>query len=179
MTSLPIVILAGAPASGKSTVAKAVLQYFEFGIHIPVDHIREYVVSGVAHPIGWTAETTRQFRLAERAACEMAKIYSDADFVVVIDHCEAPSVLNDMVDVHLAGRHVEKFVLQPSLDENLLRNFNRTSKEFDSTVLVDTIRRLNPMFRSASTDFEGWTRLDSTEWTVAQTASNIIESISI
>lgn len=174
----PIFLITGAPAAGKSSVAKALLTYFEFGSHIPVDEIREFVVSGIAHPLIWTEETARQFRLAEHAACEMAKIYNDADFVVAIDHCEAPSVLNEMVKCHLAKRKVIKVVLQPSLDENLLRNFERSGKNFESTVLVDTIRRLNPMFRSDSQDFDEWCRLDTTEWTVAQTAARIIDLIS-
>lgn len=38
---------------------------FERGFHVPIDDLREWVVSGCAHPIGWTDETTRQFLLAE------------------------------------------------------------------------------------------------------------------
>ena len=173
----PIFIIAGAPASGKSSVAKALLSYFEFGVHIPVDDLREFVISGIAHPVGWTEETTRQFRLAEQAACNMATTYNDADFAVAIDHCEAPSVLNEMVDRHLAGRRIVKVILQPSLDENLMRNFSRSGKDFESNVLIDTIRRLNPLFRSDSPDFQGWHRLDSTEWSIAQTAAEIMELV--
>lgn len=171
----PIFVITGAPASGKSSVAKAVLAYFEFGVHLPVDDIREFVVSGISHPVAWTEETTRQFRLAENGACYMAALYNDADFAVAIDHCEAPSVLNDMIDSHLADREVVKVVLQPTLEENLMRNFSRSGKTFEFDSLVETIKRLNPMFRSDSQDFQGWHRLDTTEWTVAQTAAKIID----
>jgi len=173
----PIFIIAGAPASGKSSVARALLTYFEFGVHIPVDDIREFVTSGIAHPVGWTEETTRQFRLAEQAACNMAAIYNDAEFAVVIDHCEAPKVLDEMVHRHLAGRRIVKVILQPSLDENLMRNFSRSGKDFESNVLIDTIKRLNPMFRSDTPDFNGWHTLDTTEWSIAQTAAAIMELV--
>lgn len=171
----PIILITGAPASGKSSVAKAILTYFEFGIHIPVDTIREFVVSGIAHPVAWSDETARQFRLAEQATCQMADIYSGADFAVVIDHCEAPGVLNDMVENRLADWDVLKVVLQPSLEENLMRNYSRSNKDFESSVLVESIKRLNPMFRSNSDDFNDWHRLDNSEWTVAQTAARVIK----
>jgi predicted ATPase len=83
----PIYFLTGAPGAGKSTLAVALLRHFEFGIHIPVDDLREWVVSGISHPLPWTDETSRQFILAENAACDLAIRYQDAGFAVVIDHC--------------------------------------------------------------------------------------------
>ena len=74
-------ILTGPPASGKTTVAKALLQKFPFGIHIPVDEIREqWVVSGraFAGDSFWTEETQRQVQLSCHAAARMACTYLEA-----------------------------------------------------------------------------------------------------
>lgn len=68
----PIIIFNGTPGSGKTTLSKELMQLFPLGIHIPIDNLREWVVTGIAHPIGWTEETTRQFRLAESAAASVA-----------------------------------------------------------------------------------------------------------
>jgi hypothetical protein len=65
----PIFVLSGPPASGKSMVAPALLSRFPHGIHVPVDMLRNWVVSGISDPIGsWDEETERQFRLARRGA---------------------------------------------------------------------------------------------------------------
>jgi adenylylsulfate kinase-like enzyme len=48
---LSILLLTGLPGAGKTSVATALLQRFPFGIHIPVDDVRKWVVSGIAHPV--------------------------------------------------------------------------------------------------------------------------------
>ena len=51
MSQQPIFLLSGTPGAGKSSVATALMQHFEFGLHIPVDDLREWVVSGLADPV--------------------------------------------------------------------------------------------------------------------------------
>ncbi|MES1227018.1 MAG: AAA family ATPase [Armatimonadota bacterium] len=155
----PIYILVGAPAVGKSSLAVALMKRFPLGVHVPVDDLREFVVSGIAHPVGWTDETTRQFRLAEQNACDMARRYQDAGFAVAIDHCEDPAVIDAMVAEGLAGRRFYKVMVVSSLEKNLERNRRRQGKPFHHEVLTSTIERLNPLFFDAQVEEKGWFRL--------------------
>src|SRR5215204_6054731 len=121
--STPIFILSGTPGSGKSSVSTALMQRFPRGIHIPVDDLREWVVSGIAHPVPvWTEETGRQFRLARQAALEIARIYAGARFAVVIDDIIFPDEAARGVVEALSGYDVHKVVLHPDLDTALRRN---------------------------------------------------------
>ena len=174
----PIFIITGPPAAGKSTIAKAILQRFDKGLHIPVDDLREWVVSGIAHPVGWTEETTRQFRLAEDGACQVAKNYHDAGFAIAIDHCAGPNSLNDMIERWLHGLTVHRLVLAPTLEANQHRNRTRQGKNFDAGILETTIERLNPMFRSEHPDLQGWVRIDNTNQTIEETVGSILAGVS-
>jgi hypothetical protein len=55
------------------------------GYHVDVDGVREMVSSGLASPLAWTEETTRQFDLAIRGAAALARVYADAGFAVAIE----------------------------------------------------------------------------------------------
>lgn len=170
----PIYIITGPPAAGKSTIGATLLQRYEFGLHIPVDDLREWVIAGMAGPVGWTDETTRQFRLAEDSACQTACIYNDAGFAVVIDHCAGPNSLNDMIGRWVEGRDVRRLAITPELEINQERNQTRTGKNFDPKILRGTIDRLNPLYRSDHEDLKGWIRVDNSLETVEETVSRII-----
>ena len=46
------------------------MRRFPFGLHIPVDDLREWVVSGISQPVPeFTAETGRQFHSGARRGC--------------------------------------------------------------------------------------------------------------
>lgn len=169
----PIYIITGLPAAGKSTVGAALLQRYDFGLHIPVDDLREWVIAGMAGPVGWTDETTRQFRLAEDAACQTACIYNDAGFAIAIDHCAGPNSLNEMIGRWFEGRDVRRLAITPKLEVNQERNRTRTGKIFDPEILRGTIDRLNPLYRSDHEDLKGWTRIDNLLETVEETVSRI------
>lgn len=168
---MPIVILTGPPAVGKSTVARLLMGRFPQGLEIPVDDLREWVVSGRAEPVEWTDETTRQFRLAEEAAADVAVRYDDAGFAVVIDHCVGPGTLDDLIKRRFGGRHIARVVLLPSLEETLRRNSARTHKPFTAELLLPAIHGLHSDFSNAA--LTGWHVLDSTNESPEETAERV------
>lgn len=107
---MPLFLITGVPGSGKSSVAKALMQRFPFGIHLPVDDLRERVVSGIAHPVPhWTTETSRQFLLARKAAIATARLYADEDFAVALDDVVFPARTRSRMRKGSRATHCTRF----------------------------------------------------------------------
>jgi protein tyrosine phosphatase (PTP) superfamily phosphohydrolase (DUF442 family)/chloramphenicol 3-O-phosphotransferase len=179
MTKLqsPLFLITGAPGAGKTATTAALMRRFPFGLHIPVDDLREWVVLGIAHPVPeFTEETARQFRLARTAAAQVAALYADAGFAVAIDDViHEPDVLACLTDA-LAPREVHKILLQPSLEVALARNADRTNKGFDTAVLADAIRGNHRSLGEQNRADLGWIVIDNGALDVGQTVDAILES---
>jgi hypothetical protein len=166
-----IYFVSGPPGSGKTTLCRALMETYAHGFHLPVDDLRLWVTSGLADSVPWTEETERQFQIAEKSACLVAKSYSEAGFAVAIDHCRNPKRLDEVIAQNLHGLPVRKVLLLPDLDANLQRNLERTNKDFDPAVLEDVIRFTNEHYRrEISPD---WVVIDNTLLSVADTLNRI------
>ncbi len=178
MTAGPIFLITGAPGAGKSATAAALMRRFPFGLHIPVDDLREWVVSGIAHPVPeYTVETARQFRLARAAAAQIAALYADAGFAVAIDDVvHEPDA--EYYLAALAPRTVHKILLQPSLEVALARNIGRTNKDFDTSILTEAVRGNHRTLAEQNRPEGGWLVVDNSALGLDQTVDAILVSSS-
>ena len=175
-TQPPIFIITGVPGTGKSSIAIELMRRFAFGIHIPVDNLREFVVAGIAHPVPeWTSETGRQFRLARAAAAQVARLYSDAGFAVAIDDVLGPADAQASFGADLEASRVQKVLLYASLEVVLARNAQRNNKAFDTGVLQAVIEKLHAATAAEPYAAQGWLVVDTSALTLQQTVDQILE----
>lgn len=171
----PIYLITGVPGVGKSSVGRALMERFEFGFYLSVDDLREWVVSGIAHPVPeWNEETSRQFKIARKAAVEMARIYASEGFAVVIDDVILLGEWEDLFVTGLEEFEVRKVFLWTDLGVNQARNRDRTGKKFDTAMLVGLIDGLHGWMMPEEYEEAGWLVIDSTKMGVEETVNLII-----
>lgn len=169
----PLFVITGQLSAGKSTVARALLDRYERGYHVDVDAIREMVTPGLASPLEWTDETTRQFDLAVEASVALAAVYHRAGFAVAIEGGIDPAAVDGrLADAGLADNAV-RVILHPRLDVALDRNRERRTKPFDTSILEGVMRTIEDDLRRDG-HRAGWTVVDSSDESIDQTVDRIL-----
>jgi thymidylate kinase len=175
----PIFVFSGLPAAGKSTVAAALLKHFPLGIHIPVDTIRNWVVSGLSDPIGsWDPETEQQFRLARQAAVQIARTYAVAGFAVVIDDVIMPEHFEAHYQPHFGEFTPYQIMLRPPPQTALARSVRRR-KEFNTAQLNKLIPRIDDYLNQYDLTALGWHVVDNSSLSVEDTAQEILSRVAM
>jgi len=129
-------------------------------MHLEVDELRQWVVSGRSEPPGWSEETERQYRVAEHASFEVARIYSEAGFTVVIDHCRNLPRLEELIETHLSGLDVRRVLVITDLNATLRRNAERTNKTFDPRELEPILRSVHARYTADLPNVKGsWSQV--------------------
>lgn len=169
-----IFLLVGAPAVGKSTTAHALAAHFQKSIHIPVDDIRDMVVSGRLLPgPDWSEGLVEQVALARASVTQMALNYSKAGFVVVIDDFwDTNSHLQEydsLINLH-------KIMLLPSQQAAEERNIKRAGTGDGNPYIADGIRAVYEQLRNDFPNGErsGWMVVDTTDKTIDATVMHIL-----
>lgn len=174
MSLPPIFLFTGTPGAGKTTLSRALLRRYPKSIHLPVDDVRDWVVSGIATTFEWTDETERQFRLAEESCAEMAKIYQAAGFAVAIDHCRRYPRLNELFAAKLADVPCHRIAVLCDLETALHRNATRTGKNFDPAALEPAIRTLQPVFADVPED---WISVENANAEIEEVVADLLNKI--
>jgi predicted kinase len=174
----PIFLLAGAPAVGKSTSAKALAEKFPKSIHISVDALRDMVVSGFVLPGGeWGAELVEQLIVARTSAARMAEIYNKAGFAVVIDDFWDPNSSLSEYEALFQNPNVQRVLLFPNRQAAEARNIKRSGSSEAGAYIADGIRMvyesLNGVIQKLQS--EGWLVVDTSDKTVDETIDHILE----
>jgi cytidylate kinase len=99
VAAVPVIVVTGIQAAGKSTVAQGLAERLERSVHLRGDLFRRMVVNGrvemgSADP---PAEALRQLRLRYALAALVADGYADAGFTVVLQDIVLGGDLADMV----------------------------------------------------------------------------------
>ena len=173
----PIFWVVGPPAVGKSTTSRALAARFPKSLHIPVDDLRNMVVSGIALPGAvWSDDLTQQVALARTSVVHMALTYHRAGFVVVIDDFWDPNHQSDYRDL-LGHPDLHKIVLYPGQSEAHRRNLQRSGESPARAYIDEGVRIVYQQLNAAVPQLaqEGWIVVDTTALSVEATVTTILQ----
>ena len=111
---MPVMLITGIQAAGKSTVAQAVAERRDLSVHLRGDVFRRMIVNGRASmgPADPPQEAVRQLRLRHRLAAQAADGYAEAGFTVVLQDIVLGGYLAEMVAA-IRSRPLYVVVLAP------------------------------------------------------------------
>ena len=173
----PIFLLAGGPSVGKSTTAAALAAQFPRSIHIPVDVLRDMVVTGCALPgADWSQDLVEQLVLARDCAVNMALAYHKAGFAVVIDDFWDPNSGLAEYAALFSQPQVRKILLYPCRDAARARNRQRSGPGGAADYIDDGIRLVYEHLDAVVDDLaaQGWWVLNTTELGVEDVVSSVL-----
>jgi hypothetical protein len=172
---VPSYVVVGPPAAGKSTVARLLAAGAEQGVHVPVDDLRELVVSGLVLPgPDWSDALVAQVRAARTVALSALATYHDLGFTVVLDDFVDPPGLQEYDDVVRSGRAVG-VLLRPDLGVALARVRQRETSAEGAAYISDGVRLVFSVLDDLLPRLTalGWHVVDNTDLDPEQTADAI------
>ena len=166
----PILLITGAMAAGKSSVAQHIAEHMQRSLHLRGDVFRRMLVNGRIEMSGQPSTAALdQLMLRYRAAAASAKIYSQAGFNVVYQDVILGPLLNDVVALY-TDFDLRVVVLCPSPDAIAQRERERNKTGY-TNITIDALQQ-----GLVDTPKVGlW--VDSTAQTVEQTANEIMAKL--
>jgi predicted kinase len=166
---VPLFLVTGIMAAGKSTVAQALAERFDRSVHLRGDMFRRAVVSGrVEMTADPSEEALRQLHLRYELAAGCADRFVDAGFVTVMQDVILGPALSDVVGM-LRTRPLALVVLAPSPVAVASRERDRAKVGYRDL----TPDQLDAGLRTETPRLGLW--VDSTDMTVDATVQHILD----
>lgn len=161
-----VIVISGAMASGKSTVAEALSRRLPLAAHVRGDTFRRFIVSGqesMAPPL--TTSARRQLELRHTVAAQVADTYAAAGITAVVQDILLGTDLAKFVAT-VRTRPCYTFVLAPDAASLGARDRNRHKHTYGAW----TPEQFEAEVRRTSAGLH----VDSTGWSVAETVAYLV-----
>ncbi len=135
----PVLILTGAPGSGKTTVARLLAAKSERAVHIESDQFFHFIQSGYIEP--WKPESHKQNTTVMHVVAGAAASYAKAGYFTIIDGIISPRwFLEPMRDsLRAVGHPVAYAVLRAPLPVCLSRARDRAPDRLSDATVIERL----------------------------------------
>jgi hypothetical protein len=134
-----ILIITGAPGSGKTTVAGLLASRADRAVHVELDCFFRFIASGYVEP--WKPESQEQNTTVMRIVSEVAVGYGRAGYQTIIDGIIIPGWFFEPLrdSIRAAGFDVAYAVLRPPLAVAVERAASRPSSRLSDARVVEQL----------------------------------------